>query len=415
VTEHDAQTDQAQVIKGLLAEFSDPHSLLSAAKTVRDTGVKRWDSYSPFPVHGIDQAMGIRRSGLGWLVLGAGITGGIVALVMQWWMNAVDYPLNISGKPLFSLPANIPVAFELIVLFAAFTAFLGALALNGLPRFNNPLFSIQRFARATADRFFIAVDADDPAYDEARFQELFQSAGAISVERVEAPAQQARIPLAVHLFGMASFAIALVPILWIAADRRTKDDTPRVHPVLDMDYQPRFDTQAETQLFNDGRTMRMPVAGTVARGGLADADHFYRGLAGEEFSADFPEQMKPVTLAIMQRGRDRFNIYCATCHGLAGVGDGITSQRALAREDSPGWVKPLSLHTPSVRQQPVGKLFNTITNGIRTMPAYASQISPKDRWAIVLYVLALQRSQNSILDDLPPDQRQTLELRDIRE
>ena len=219
MTEHDAQTDQPQVIKGLLAEFSDPDSLLSAAKTVRDTGVKRWDSYSPFPVHGIDQAMGIRRSGLAWLVLGAGITGGVVALLMQWWTNAVDYPLNISGKPLFSLPANIPVAFELIVLFAAFTAFLGALALNGLPRFNNPLFSVQRFARATSDRFFIAVDADDPAYDEARFQELFQSAGAISVERVEAPGHQARIPLAVHLFGMASFAVALVPILWIAADR----------------------------------------------------------------------------------------------------------------------------------------------------------------------------------------------------
>ena len=235
MTEHETQTDQPQVTKGLLAEFNDPDSLLSAARTVRDTGVQSWDSYSPFPVHGIDQAMGIRRSGLAWLVLGAGVTGGIVALLMQWWMNAVDYPLNISGKPLFSLPANIPVAFELIVLFAAFTAFLGALALNGLPRFNNPLFSSRRFARVTSDRFFIGVDADDPAYDEARFQEIFQAAGATAVERVEAPREQPRIPLAVHLFGMAAFTVALVPLLWIAADRRTKDDTKRVHPVLDMD------------------------------------------------------------------------------------------------------------------------------------------------------------------------------------
>jgi mono/diheme cytochrome c family protein len=415
VTEHEIQTDQPQVIKGLLAEFDNPDSLLSAARTVRETGVKNWDSYSPFPVHGIDQAMGIRRSGLSWLVLGAGITGGVVALLLQWWTNAVDYPLNISGKPLFSLPANIPVAFELIVLFAAFTAFLGALALNGLPRFNNPLFSVQRFARVSSDRFFIGVDATDPAYDESRFQELFQSAGATAVERVEAPSQQPRIPLAIHLFGMAAFLVALIPLLWIAADRRTKDDSPRVHPVLDMDFQPRFDTQAETAMFRDGRTMRLPVAGTVARGALDDDDHFYRGLAGDEFAADFPDRLKPVSKALMQRGRERFNIYCATCHGLAGDGDGITSQRALAREDSPGWVKPLSLHTEGVRQQPVGKIFNSITNGIRTMPAYASQITPRDRWAIVLYVLALQRSQNALLDDLPPDQRQTLELRDIKE
>ena len=260
-----------------------------------------------------------------------------------------------------------------------------------------------------------AVNADDPAYDESRIRGLFESAGATTVERVEAPREPARIPVAVHLFGAAAFCVALIPLLWIATDRRTKDDTPRVHPVLDMDFQPRFDTQAETPLFQDGRTMRLPVAGTVARGDLADDDHFTRGLVGEEFADDFPQQLKPVSRALMQRGRERFNIYCATCHGLAGDGDGITSQRALAREDSPGWVKPLSLHAEAVRQQPVGKIFNSITNGIRTMPAYASQISPRDRWAIVLYVLALQRSQNALLDDLPPDQRQTLELRDIKE
>ncbi len=119
-------------------------------------------------------------------------------------------------------------------------------------------------------------------------------------------------------------------------------------------------------------------------------------------------------MAFMTRGRERFKIYCAPCHGLAGEGDGITSERALAREDSPGWVKPLSLHSQGVREQPVGKIFNSITNGIRTMPAYASQIPPRDRWAIIVYVLALQRSQNALLDDLPPDERQQLEMRDFK-
>ncbi len=137
MTAHEqSPTDSSQVLRGILAEFADPDTLVSAARSVREAGLKRWDSHSPFPVHGIDGAMGIRPTILPWLVLGAGITGALVALLMQWWTNTVDYPMNISGKPLFSLPANIPVTFELIILFSALTAFFGVLVLNGLPRFN---------------------------------------------------------------------------------------------------------------------------------------------------------------------------------------------------------------------------------------------------------------------------------------
>ena len=405
----------AQVLRGILAEFADPGTLVSAARLVREAGLKRWDSYSPFPVHGIDGAMGIRPTGLPWLVLGAGITGGVVALLMQWWTNAVDYPLNISGKPLFSLPANIPVAFELIILFSALTAFFGVLALNGLPRFNNPLLEKERFLRATTDRFFICIDASDTAFEASRVRELLQAAGAMSVEDVLGNRVPAKIPLGVHLVGIVVLCLALIPPLWIAKDRRTKSETPRMHPVRDMDIQPRFAPQGETPLFANGQTMRLPVPGTIADGDLRDDDHFYRGLVGEDFAATLPPQLLPVTMDLMTRGRERFRIYCAPCHGLAGDGDGIASERALAREDSPGWVKPLSMHSQGVHEQPVGKIFNTITNGIRTMPAYASQVSPRDRWAIIVYVLALQRSQNASLDDLPPAERQQLELRELKE
>ena len=413
-TEHQETTDRTLVLTGLLAEFADADALVNAAQSVRETGVKRWDSYSPFPVHGIDRAMGIRPTLLPWLVVSAGIAGGVLALLMQWWMNAVDYPLNISGKPLFSLPANIPVVFELIVLFSAFAAFLGTLAFNGLPRFNHPLLKKERFRRVTSDRFFIGIEAGDPHFDAARLRQLLEAAGATSIEEVHEAKTPAKIPLAFHLAGIVVICLALIPPLWIAQDRRTKSDMPRAHPVRDMDFQPKYRAQAETPLFADGRTMRSPVPGTIARGDLRDDDHFHRGLIGEEFAKTFPQQLTPISRSWMARGQERFNIYCATCHGLAGDGDGITSQRALAREDSPGWVKPLSLHTQGVRDQPVGKIFNTITNGIRTMPAYASQIPPQDRWAIVLYVLALQRSQSAALDDLPADERQTLEMRDLK-
>ncbi len=236
------------------------------------------------------------------------------------------------------------------------------------------------------------------------------------------PAQAAKIPLAVHLVGVVVLCLAFIPPLWIARDRRTTSDVPRIHPVTDMDFQPKFKTQAETSLFADARTMRPPVPGTIARGHLDDDDHFYRGLVGSQFATTFPERVGPTDSAMMTRGRERFNIYCATCHGLAGDGDGITSKRALARADSPNWRPPLSLHSHAVLTLPIGKIFHTITNGVDrqnngnlSMPAYGPQIPPKDRWAIVLYVLALQRSRNSVVDDLPISERETLQLPDLNQ
>ncbi|MCU0960849.1 MAG: DUF3341 domain-containing protein [Pirellulaceae bacterium] len=409
-----AAEESSERLCGLLAEFADAPALVEAARTVREAGIRRFDSHSPFPVHGIDGAMGIRPTVLPWLVMGAGVAGAIVALVMQWWTNAVDYPLNISGKPLFSLPANIPVTFELIILFSALTAFFGVLALNGLPRFHDPLSQSERFRRATADRFFISIDARDAAFDATRLRGLLEGAGATAVETVYEAPTAAQIPPVIYLAGIVVVSLALIPPLWIAKDRRSTSDTPRMHPVRDMDDQPRFQPQADTPLFANGQTMRLPVPGTIASGDLRDDDHFFRGTEGEQFVTTLPPQVQPVTLAFVQRGRERYDVYCAPCHGLAGAGDGITSVRALARPDSPGWVPPLSLHSLGVREQPIGKIFNSITNGIRTMPAYNAQIPPQDRWAIVVYVLALQRSQNAVLDDLPPEEREKLELRDFR-
>ncbi len=169
---------------GLLAEFPSAEALVRAAGSLRDAGYRQFDAHSPFPVHGIERAMGIRPTVLPWLVLGAGLTGCAAALLMQWWMNAIDYPVLISGKPLFSLPANIPITFELIVLFSALTAFGGTLALNRLPQFWHPVFSSTRFRRATTDGFFISVEAGDPKFKEAATRELLASLGAEAVERV---------------------------------------------------------------------------------------------------------------------------------------------------------------------------------------------------------------------------------------
>ncbi|MDH3283285.1 MAG: DUF3341 domain-containing protein [Acidobacteriota bacterium] len=169
---------------GLLAEYESVDPLLAACRAVRDAGYARWDSMTPFPVHGVDRAMGIRRTILPKLVFVGGLTGALGGLAMQWWMNAVDYPVVISGKPLFSLPAQIPIIFELTILLSALTAFGGMLALNGLPRLYNPLFRSVRFQRVTNDRFYVFVEADDPRFDAERTRKLLEATGCVALEEI---------------------------------------------------------------------------------------------------------------------------------------------------------------------------------------------------------------------------------------
>lgn len=171
-------------VYGLLTEFESPSALVAAVRQVRDAGFRHWDVHTPFPIHGMDEAMGIRGTRLPFLVLGGGITGLGLATLMQWWMNAVDYPFEISGKPLFGLPANIPVMFELTVLFSAFAAFFGMWGLNGMPKLYHPLFTSRRFRRATQDRFFIVIEARDPQFDAGRTREFLASLGGSVVEAV---------------------------------------------------------------------------------------------------------------------------------------------------------------------------------------------------------------------------------------
>ena len=165
-------TSRPGALFALLAEFESPSQFMQACEKVRDAGFRRWDAHSPFPVHGLDDAMGIRGTRLPWLVLGAAVTGLGAALLMQWWMNAIDYPYVISGKPLLGLPANIPVMFELTVLFSAFACFFGMWGLNGMPRLHHPLLGHDRFRRASQDRFYVVIEARDPKFELEKTREI---------------------------------------------------------------------------------------------------------------------------------------------------------------------------------------------------------------------------------------------------
>lgn len=199
-------------------------------------------------------------------------------------------------------------------------------------------------------------------------------------------------------------ALSFIPLALLARSRVAGSVLPRLQIVPDMDDQFVFKTQSENPLFADGRAMRPTVPGTVARGELQDDDHYYRGRQGEAWAATSPV---PLTGSFLERGRERFDIFCATCHGLTGSGDGMVSRRADKLAEGT-WTPPTNLTSSVVRERPDGQLYHIISHGIRNMPAYGPQIPVADRWAIVAYVRALQRSAGTSIDDVPEDIRPTL-------
>jgi mono/diheme cytochrome c family protein len=232
------------------------------------------------------------------------------------------------------------------------------------------------------------------------------------------------MPKILIYLGVIAIVLAMVPPALIARARTAKTAARRIHFIQDMDNQARFRAQHANELFADGRAARPPVAGTVARGSDPVDTHFHTGVVtaatpdGRAWATTLPRRVER-TMETLLRGQERFGIYCAPCHGASGYGDGPVHVRANTLMNNPAigngttWVQPKSIHEATIREQPIGQVFNTITNGIRNMAGYASQIPADDRWAIAAYVKALQRSQNARPDDVPAGVRTGLEPIDL--
>ena len=534
---------------GWMAEYVDEHTLLVAARKVRDSGYTKTDAYTPFPVHGIDDALGIKPTILPFIVLCLAFTGLAAAITMQVWMNAIDFPYIISGKPFLSIPAFIPVTFETTVLFSAFTTFFTMWGLNGLPRFSNPVFTSPRFDRVTNDRFFLHVDSRDKYFNRESVKELLSGTHPESLEEVIEDATPSRLPTTVWM-GVATLIVgSFVPAAIVANMRAGNSDRPRWHVWFDMDFQPKKKAQSTTTIFADGRSARPQVAGTVAREQLDEQDAFYLGYdpskvtsnnlvtktkfvsaqdepkppslevpieddgkkpvesakankkadepkkpesdtknddatkkdepkkvkaakknepkkdepkakdepkkdepkktdepkkplepkkdvdkpaasakaseppkAAETVAApataptpaagpnlpwvtDFPVELNSDMLAL---GQKKFEIYCSVCHGYGGDGDGLVHRRADQLQQG-YWLPPTSMHEQRIRDQAVGNIFYTISQGKGKMASYAAVLTPKERWAIVMYVRTLQRSRNADIQDVPVEQRAKIE------
>ncbi len=179
-------TQSGTRVHGLIAAFKTPAAVYHAAEAVRDAGYKRWDVSTPFPIHGMEEAMGHRKTILPYIVFAAGLGGAVfVGWGLQFWISAVDYPIVRQGKPFGAWEQFTPIIFELGVLHAAFAALIGMLALNGLPRWAHPLFSSRQFLETSDDRFVIAVEADDPRFDPEATRRLLEQAGGHDIELIE--------------------------------------------------------------------------------------------------------------------------------------------------------------------------------------------------------------------------------------
>jgi len=172
-------------IYGLMAEFDTAGELVDAARSVRDAGYVKTDAFSPFPIHEMDEALGIKRSILPVLVFFGGLTGLLLGIALQVFVHYIDYPLNVGGRPYLSWPSFIPPAYELTILIAGFTAVFGMLFLNGLPRPYHPVFNVPRFALATREKFFLLIEATDPKYDYQTTRHFLEGLGPQEVFDVE--------------------------------------------------------------------------------------------------------------------------------------------------------------------------------------------------------------------------------------
>ncbi len=185
LTSHQEALERPADFYGVAAEFADAEGVLAAAEAAHRAGYRKMDAYTPYAVEGLDEALGMQNTRLGWVVLVMGVTGALIGFFMQLYANASFYPLNIGGKPLNSWPNFVVITFEFTILFSAFTAGLFMLGRNGLPRPYHPIFNTPNFEAASRDKFFLCIEAGDPQFDPAETRGFLEGLGALRVSEVE--------------------------------------------------------------------------------------------------------------------------------------------------------------------------------------------------------------------------------------
>lgn len=367
---------------GITALFDNPDSILNAAKRVVSEGYKKFDVNTPYPLHGMDPAMGLKRSKLGFVTLFFGFSGTAFILLFMYWAMSVNYPLVIGGKPYFALPAFIPITFEFTVLLASLSTVFGMImAFFNLPYNDHPLHDTEYMKRISVDMFGIVILAEDEMFDESKVRALFRELGAKDIDEVYFPE---KISYAVFDLKFIIFLIA-VAVITSATTYFTLNKLMYMVPFNWMAQQDRVNPQSKSEFFSDNFGMREPVEGTVAHGFVP-----YPFMGIPEPKEYLVNPVLP-TKASIELGKRKFLTFCSPCHGNYADGN----SRLMGQ-----FPNPPSLHTQRAIDFPDGRIYHVITNGQNAMPSYASQISREERWSIVNYVRVLQRAENATDDDI---------------
>jgi mono/diheme cytochrome c family protein len=368
------------------ALFDTPDEIIRAANETQSAGYTRYDVNTPYPVHGMDKAMGLKQSRLGVFALVFGLLGAVSAVGLMTWVTLVDYPLVIGGKPFWSWPAFVPVAFEITVLMASVLSVVTMIVLYfKFPNISHPLHDTPYMKKVSSDKFGVSIQADDPKFKEAEVSQFLRKIGGKEVapvyfdlvdldhgQKMFDPKFLGVLAITAILvsgatYGMFNYVLFWEPFSWMSTQVKQKAQRP-------------------SELFKDGIGMRPPVEGTVARGFLPYAFKGKPDEAGKNL-------VNPLlsTKDVLERGKTRFLTYCSPCHGNFGRGD------SRLRGQFPN---PPTLHSDKVRNWPDGNIYHVIAEGQNVMPSYASQLSRDDRWAVVNYIRVLQRAQNAKESDL---------------
>ncbi len=374
---------------GVAATFKTPDEIINAAKKVTKSGYTQFDINTPYPVHGMDSAMKIKPSKLGFVTLIMGLSGAVIALLLMYWTMSVDYPLVIGGKPFFALPAFIPVTFELTVLLATVSTVVAMIALFfRLPDNKHPLHDTDYMKSVSADKYGVVIESNDAKFDEKAVTEFLQSLNPIKIELIYYPPEE-NYPIFQPKFIMFLIGTAIIVS---GGTYFSLNKLLNITPFNWMMDQDKLNPQKPSELFTDGFGMRTPVEGTVAQGFIP---YPYMGQANptEVLSNPFLPSKENIQL-----GKDKYFTYCSPCHGYFADGD------SRLRGQFPN---PPTLHSKRARDFSDGMIYHIITNGQNVMPSYASQITRDERWAIVNYVRVLQRAKNASDSDLIEMKKET--------
>jgi len=373
----------------VLGLFDSSKELMDAIPVVKARVSGHLDAYTPYPIHGIEQALGLRRSPVGGMVFIMGLIGAISAMAFELWTEGVDYPVITAGKPLFSWEAFVPIMFEVTVLFACFTSGLGMLfLLNRLPFFRHPMLRSKSMPHVTRDKFALAVEAgpEGQVLDVERITAALREAGARAIEILDQPA--ALGPISPRFLLRTTVGIGVVCLVTGYLTYWSMKLFPVTIPMVHMLDQPRLDPQRQYSYFKDDFGMRMPVAGTVARG------HMPYTIKTEDEASVLANPL-PRTESVLNQGRQGFATYCSACHGI--LGNGVSTLTAAYG------AKPANLVADNVREYPDGRIYHVIVMGKNAMPSYAAELTEDERWAVVHYVRVLQRAMNARDTDIPKE------------